>query len=134
MRGFFKGWRRKVGCVTLVMAVSMMLLWARSIFFIEFVAVDLGNWTHIFVSDNGKILWWRYIGCHDMPHFGGGIVRENDNYLVLTGWAPPEANAMGLVLANAAAIPYWLGTWACTLLAAYLILWKPQKRKVESDA
>ncbi len=30
MREFFRGWRRKVGCVTLVMACGLMGLWIRS--------------------------------------------------------------------------------------------------------
>lgn len=30
MRDFFRGWRRKIGCVTLVMACMLMGLWMRS--------------------------------------------------------------------------------------------------------
>ena len=30
MREFFKGWRRKMGCVTLLMVCALMGAWARS--------------------------------------------------------------------------------------------------------
>lgn len=30
MRDFFKGWRRKVGCVTLAMALVLLTMWGRS--------------------------------------------------------------------------------------------------------
>jgi len=32
MREFFHGWRRKAGCVTLVMAISLMAGWMRSLY------------------------------------------------------------------------------------------------------
>jgi hypothetical protein len=32
MREFFRGWRRKAGLVTLVMACAVMAMWARSRF------------------------------------------------------------------------------------------------------
>lgn len=43
MREFLKGWRRKAGCVTLVVALGLMTVWMRSHYFVDqgYVTGDL---------------------------------------------------------------------------------------------
>ena len=43
MRDFFKGWRRKVGCITLVMACLLISGWLRSLQSLEFVEFPSGQ-------------------------------------------------------------------------------------------
>src|SRR4051794_19488286 len=43
MRDFFKGWRRKLGCVTLVMACVFMAGWVRSIGISDWITLNAGN-------------------------------------------------------------------------------------------
>lgn len=49
MRAFFHGWRRKVGCVTLVMALVFVAGWIRSFVVDDFIATpfkfNIGNWS-----------------------------------------------------------------------------------------
>ena len=48
MPEFFRGWRRKVGCVTLVMALAAWTLWLRSLIVMDLVIVNEGT----------MFLWW----------------------------------------------------------------------------
>jgi hypothetical protein len=53
MREFFRGWRRKVGCVTLVMTCALMGLWMRSIRTFDEVLVGIGNAKYFVSSAQG---------------------------------------------------------------------------------
>lgn len=113
MREFFHGWRRKVGVVTLVMALVMMALWIRSYVLFDQIFV-LGN---LVLSNSGCIVWdWQ-------------------------GWGGPDANFLHFYSDRASPfdvdwyfgtdgirLPYWIVTIPLTLLTAYLILWKPREK------
>ena len=98
MRDFFHGWRRKVGCALLVMAISAMYLWICS--YAVPVSFDLVYRYQFYVieSSGGGILWSQWVSDGPDP------------------------------MQTITAIPYWLLTASLTLLSAYLILWKPRKR------
>ena len=58
MGDFFKGWRRKVGCVTLVMACGMATMWLRSFTTIDQIDVYPGGFTfHRWYSGQGMFGW-----------------------------------------------------------------------------
>jgi len=57
MRDFFRGWKRKAGCVTLVTACLLMAGWVRSLGNAELIGVPLvGDGALIIVSGYGY-LW-----------------------------------------------------------------------------
>lgn len=47
MREFFRGWRRKAGCVTLVMACFTMVGWTRSRFVFDNIDVIVNDQTYV---------------------------------------------------------------------------------------
>ena len=58
MREFFRGWRRKVGCVTLVMACALALNWAAS-----YSTVNLPeDYYPDLESHHGNIEYTKFVG------------------------------------------------------------------------
>lgn len=73
MREFFKGWRRKLGCVALVMAISACVQWWRSYVLIDQVEVAVGGKGLVVQSKHGRVLCLSLdiqMGCswHSEPH------------------------------------------------------------------
>ena len=123
MREFFDGWRRKAGCVSLVMACALMLAWARSTVVADAMTLGFLSQTHVVLSDGGNVLWWNRGREPLMPYWDSGMVRGKtmkDNYELKTGHLLPVNYAWS--------VPFWAIVWPLTLLSAYLILWKPRKR------
>lgn len=56
MREFFKGWRRKVGCVTLLMALLLAVGWVRSYQDQEIVIEYRGQSANYFIHSREGIL------------------------------------------------------------------------------
>ncbi len=151
MREFFRGWRRKVGCVSLVMACLFGVAWGRSQFVVDKIEVpgwDSGSecksypgyisWTWRSPSDQfEKIRWtsqvlsnWREIDIwtYNDPRFDwnwGGIKFGS----VATGrWSAHqgEDSIRGEIRTHFRAVYYWVLALPLTLLSACLILWKPR--------
>ncbi|MDB5345258.1 MAG: hypothetical protein JWP89_3635 [Schlesneria sp.] len=60
MREFFRGWRRKVGCLTLVLACVLATMWGRSLVYGDSVTVNRGTMTCDFVASfQGELKWIR---------------------------------------------------------------------------
>lgn len=58
MREFFRGWKRKVGVVTLVIACQFMVGWLRSIYYEDSVLIRTGSRTMVaFETESGSIRW-----------------------------------------------------------------------------
>src|SRR5262245_3802284 len=60
MREFFKGWRRKVGCVTLVMALASLGLWTRSFQSDDAITISIVSRTHMVRSWTGLVSWYSW--------------------------------------------------------------------------
>ena len=43
MREFFRGWRRKAGCISLVMALALMGVWIRSLSVMDLAIIAFGQ-------------------------------------------------------------------------------------------
>ena len=122
MREFFRGWRRKAGTVTLVMACVLSLLWYRSQFFGDRLTVG----PLIGVSQFGEVSFGY------SPNISRLALNSVQLHGVVTGTGPG-----GLVLRSPDArwrhfkpvISYWPLAILLTLLSAYLILWKSRKRE-----
>jgi len=103
MRGFFKGWRRKMGCVTLCLALSIVGIWMRS--YDQWDSFDYGN---TFVDSREGVIQ-RVWDARNMI-FSGGIGSEPETIVY---WR----------------VPYWSIVLLLTLLSAYLLLVKPRVAK-----
>ena len=148
MREFFRGWRRKVGCVALVMACVIMGLWFRTHFVEDVILSGNGKGTIISVqlSRSGLLLnryegvvmkpgvkWWREGPVKDQigpPR--AFFTREKVTFTRQSQWYVFGSGEIQNDLGNTMSfwvLPFWSIIVPLTLLSAYLILWKPRKRE-----
>ena len=126
MRDFFHGWRRKAGCVLLVVALVITLSWIRSLRSHE--SVGFGNcflWHSCgrigivgFVPPFSAIgaLWWqsRMLDASDCQ-----FQRDLPQCYISAGILNCPEHVV---------IAHWLLALPTSILSAYLLLW-PLKRK-----
>ena len=143
MSDFFKGWRRKIGCVTLVMALVAMAGWVRSLLrqdivsinvFPQQIAVESNLGTlHLFRYENFVI--WVQRGMPPITRFQWENLDVSDAKSVV---ADRIASAASMSLSNygwdavspsvmKCVVPYWSIVLPLTALAAYFLLSKPRK-------
>ena len=116
MREFFKGWRRKAGCFTLVIAFALACLWVRGVVAPKSVMFQIGQRNHWIETNNGRLVW----GAADIVE---GLLEDQRDMtkFVNENYAPPKEGERRIFL-------HW-PVLCLTLLSAYLILWKPRKSK-----
>lgn len=108
MRDFFLGWRRKVGCVALGLALIFWCAWVRSTQSADLIKIN--PW--MFKSEHGA--------------FSYQINHRTDRAIY---WRTTSIGQSSSVYGHfGSVIPYWCVTVPLTLLSAYLIPWKPRKR------
>jgi hypothetical protein len=152
MKAFFHGWRRKAGVVTLVMALALLLGWMRSHRVEDVISFRSGEKSQdaILVSEH-RVIWARWYWRDGLPRTGGSPTfrwsaeRHSINPLMFFHRLTPtsEGSLCGFEHARYVdrlnddqesfvwsmwAASYWSLIVPLTLLAAYLILWKPRKR------
>jgi hypothetical protein len=137
----FLGWRRKIGCITLLLACALMLAYLRGHFIgdayyfgrgagASFTCVHLTHsglmWRR--VRSNAAMIWrpgWvsyrvrndAVVDPDDMnPEFTMITMRENF-------YAIGPAKTIELIT-----VPYWALIAPLTLLSAYLLLWRPRSK------
>lgn len=109
MHTFFHGWRRKAGVVTLVLALAVLVAWMRS----------------QFVTDT-----------YDLFEYHAGsrllVLESRSGWLLIIKFRlfPNAVGPASLVQDGGVGINYFLMITPLTLLSAFLILWKPRKRRV----
>lgn len=128
MREFFKGWRRKAGVVTLVMACALMVGWMRSRVRYDVVSFPFGDRQQLIQMTHGQVYWWgittiskaKFRWLSGAPQTAALIDESRSGFRDDEGWAWRfrEWKASHLNIAI-----------SLTLLSAYLILWKPRKAK-----
>ena len=148
MREFFRGWRRKVGCVTLVMACAITLLWLRSRFqseqicfrpsdtieiqieLVDATADCACRWATRETFSEFNVIDWQSGPRRHSHQYRGTVpqIRLMEFSYVRPDCPSPRGNS---IILHA---PYPIPATILTLLSAYLLLWKPRKRKAESDA
>ena len=57
MREFFCGWRRKAGCIALVMALALMAGWIRSYTLADWISWADNQHYVVALSKHGEISW-----------------------------------------------------------------------------
>jgi hypothetical protein len=125
---FFKGWRRKTGLVTLMMALVLTAAWMRSDTVYAATAFAVGSRQFAIQSGRGYVKLSRW--------------KPRDDERLLWGWqcfSPNEDQERGLIVRQLAIdghkdsaswnIPYWMLTILPALLSAWLILGKTRKAK-----
>ena len=154
MREFFHGWRRKVGCVTLLIACALAGMWMRSLVYSDSVLLNRGVLANDFASSfQGGIKWVRSLDPliqspavpqivaprfqfsttfrYDtdetlMPVFGGDVIEWRSHWQG-AGFHFGTGRVSGYQFTVAVA-PYWFVTMLLTLMSAYLLLIPSRKR------
>ena len=147
MREFFKGWRRKAGVVTLVMACAACCLWAESFYREDEILFAIGETQHVITISSTYAFWGR-IEDQDasqllnerQSHPAGrldGLV-ENKIKWGTTRWNSRSVFfASGTFVQFSVRIVFWiipmsLIVWPPTLASAALLLWPQRKAKTTS--
>jgi hypothetical protein len=125
MREFFGGWRRKVGCVMLVMACVVTISWVRSRIRDESAFVRFYRSAIFFHHENGRFLVWRDVMVNEGLPFGWEPGSNID-----ASHASTKTKAKWVFNSRKVAGQHWMLVVPLTLLSAYLILWKPRKRAI----
>jgi hypothetical protein len=140
MRDFFRGWRRKVGCVTLVMALAGMALWIRSRIVNDEIGFAANGTQYVVVSSHSQVS--AYQSIHLLPNrvvwISQGILpAERTSAWHLNSIRRREqrvaTSLRRMIPSRIYTFTYWSLVIPLTLLSAYLLLWKPRKR-VKQDA
>jgi len=156
MSDFFNGWRRKIGCVTLMMALVFTGGWVRSTFMFDGIEVVSIKSKYLISSIRGQIRWFsahsdqarvqkqeiRFpsaeLKASDKPE--RPTTRNQSSVIVGDFYLISETEAWGhysdlvqtpgprvQVSEIMAQAPYWSITIPLTLLSAFLLLSKPRK-------
>ena len=134
MGEFFKGWRRKVGCITLVMAAAITGAEIRSGFVCDEVYFRLLGRDHCILSAGGTFSWWAW-NQDDLPlylikSFPFRHHAETQIFFPIQKFRRYEFREFsGLVEWT---ILYWIPALTLVLLSAYLILWRGRRPSVTS--
>ena len=139
MGEYLKGWRRKVGVMTLLMASVFAAGWVRSIFVTDIVTYSINHTYDAYLSTEGRFGFFRQ---HDeriinsAPYWESivqfwesgpapeGIVSERSFSGVWCGFAYFKSKTD-----HAWFIPFWSIVIPLALFSAWLLLSKPRKRK-----
>jgi hypothetical protein len=141
---FFRGWRRKIGVLTLLMACLLAAAWVRSLIITDLICIPFGQLTEeVFVSEEGKLTWQRIreedpasVPTHLLWkcfYSGVGGVDDDDppvSHCRFLGIEVGEytSKQMGSAFPSAfCSIPYWLFVIPLTLVSVFLMLSKPRK-------
>jgi len=124
MSDFFHGWRRKLGCVLLVMATVVVGIWIRSsIVYDQCVWAD-SNHKNVVYSLNGEFGWLRWSVNRRQQLSFGSVPLDSDGE---AKWRMLHDMMRAMNDAGKWTGSYWFIATPLTLLSAYLILWKPRK-------
>ena len=155
MGEYFQGWRRKIGCITLMLACVFAAAWVRSIGREEGVYFDSKGQTPLMICSRNHFLTIIFASHFTRPvvfaqlklrWFDGDCSGEtNEEYWTLAnaGFANvvTKARTVGGIMIGSAfdtslsnplkkwfvSFPYWLITIPLTLISIWLLLSKPCK-------
>ena len=118
MREFFHGWRRKVGCVALVMAVLACGEWGRRRIDPDAVMLAFGRCQHEITCYDDQFFWSSWYAREEHQQIGW-----TSSPRVIIEYRDMDSEV------KQASLPCWPFRLTLTLLAAYLILWKPRPKE-----
>lgn len=153
MWAFFRGWRRKAGCVTLLPACLFFAMYIRSRVLLDEIAVVASKYQQeCYGSVNGVFYWQSYestLAVYSLtPYFSYGKLQfkkgepfdpnNPGDVQWRSRWmgggivefpigAVRTTNGNGTVAITLRYISYWYFIVPLTVLSTYFILWKPMK-------
>ena len=142
MREFFRGWRRKLGCLLLILATATATAWCRSLIVRDQLIHVSGSTMRQITSESGILSWETSIHFEDffdsaIPESGWfsrpATETGHDGYRGLCQWRfawggfDLATGTFGRSQIYGGAVPYWSMTIPLTLASAYLILWQPRR-------
>lgn len=142
MGDFFHGWRRKAGCVTLLLACVLLAGWIKSIWLQDDIEFRLpgGRFLHTIHSVGQSVTWACHVsrGIHPVPFSwqSGPPSGAFPDQPVVIDW---QWNGIAVGNVRWEMTSDYIHFWRfphlsvgipLTLLSAYLILWKPRKAGV----
>ena len=132
MREFFRGWRRKGGVLTLVMACMFAAGWVRSHTQIDLVFIPGGM---IAVSENGKFSLSQKIRLKSQSPTGGKVKAtvESSSFLSRIRLWSLDVSSTKIIQTDYGLIPYPSIVIPLTLLSAWLLFSAPRSRKKTGD-
>lgn len=121
MREFFKGWRRKVGCGLLVMALAVFAMWARSRAVYDRFLFAVGPRQHDVLSIDDSVLWfsWDVAAIGPLLNLRSSIARGKSAKGKLEHKQMLQ-RLFGDYGLHQSTIPYWYLTLPPALLSGYL--------------
>lgn len=131
MATYFRGWRRKMGCMTLAMACAFMVLWVRS-----FASTNdqITVWAkHSLYSHNGWVSWNINYVDPSMPF----VMQSPTTPVTKSRWEFYGVVVSDtVVFGNQGVKQYWVIYWyfitPLTLFSAWLLLGKQSQRTSNS--
>jgi hypothetical protein len=147
MREFFRGWRRKVGCVTLVMACVVTGVWVRSTYYSDRFYYRTDKSIHSQYSSLGRLScksefriiridpasfpvrksWRTYMGPN-RPNHDDRLTQIGLKWISASGGFEFSKKEVLGVTTYHLTVPYLPIAVPLTVLSAYLLFWKPRKR------
>ncbi len=148
MREFFRGWRRKAGVMTLVMATVFLGAWVRNVVVTDQFELVIGDSTNYFTSTEGYFRWTRHaqiivgdpsVMWYSVPH--GSPWQPLDEQAAIEwrwrwNWCLFDFGSglfRGVALVEWT-LPCWIGFPLTGLSAALLILSPPKARRIKAPA
>lgn len=144
MHTFFHGWRRKTGCVTLVMALGVSVLWGRSYLIRDEIHIPRPSRFYAVDSSHGGVQLEsyrqafadRFAWTHhriDRSEPFGSLIFDGDIYWTFAGFAFHSGQYLPFNEPYSIwRVPYWALLLPLTLLSAYLILHNARKQEPPS--
>ncbi|MDB5344383.1 MAG: hypothetical protein JWP89_2760 [Schlesneria sp.] len=130
MRDFFHGWRRKVGCVLLVVTCALAALWVRSLTVCDAIEFDFSDAQHTLFSCRGRGHWLRRDNCSGpSPR----VWSEADLELAQARFAIKSLKLNRLPDPVEFRVGYCAIVMPLTLISAILILWPKRKQPSGGD-
>ena len=134
MSTFFRGWRRKLGCITLVMAVSLFGAWVRSHVMADVINVPTSNALYRLILAQGYLIcdYWadgntvvvdiRFDSYELSVHDPISYFDEYGHFVACRSvvFGSDENGRIRFLCTSC-----WWIIAPLTLVSAYLILWKP---------
>lgn len=121
MREFLRGWQRKAGCLTLLMALAVTGLWMRSWTTSDYFRFQIGDRQHRLSSTKDYGLAWESWNVANPWNEEVVIDRMGDDSIVryrkITHEVPIAKES-----------PHLLVVVILLMISACLIFWKPRKQ------
>lgn len=129
MREIFRGWRRKLGCITLVVACILALGWARSLLGAYCVWIPAGHRQHQFIAADGIVYWWAFdMNIRQPPEWDVTTVDTSLSQAVKLIDAERGNRSYMIPSFVEWKTDFWLLVLLPTLPSAYLILSKSREQ------